>query len=91
MEDRNSTQPTFNPFRGTAQEHLDWCVYRAMEYADAGDMPQAWASLLSDVGKHEGTAHIGTDSFSAMAMVSGLYNDPVSFRKWATGWNVSQS
>lgn len=39
----------------TARGHLDWCVERAMEYANRGDMTSAWASFGSDVLKHEGT------------------------------------
>lgn len=36
-------------------EHLQWAKNRAMEYANAGDYPNAVASMLSDLGKHEET------------------------------------
>lgn len=42
----------------TAKQHLEWCIARALEYYDAGDTTGAMTSFLSDVGKHEGTAHI---------------------------------
>jgi len=75
--------------QGTAKDHLDWCVERAMAYADRRDMPNAWASFVSDVGKHPGTEHIRTHQLLAMALVSGLYDDPRKFREFISGWNVS--
>ena len=74
-----------------AREHLDWCVERAMDYANTGDMPQAWASFGSDVGKHEDTAHIATHELFAMAMFSGLYDRPEAFRDFISGWAVGAS
>jgi hypothetical protein len=41
-----------------AAEHFDWAVGRAMEYVELGDGTNAMASLISDFGKHEGTARI---------------------------------
>lgn len=73
----------------TAREHLDWCVERAMAYADRGDWPNAWASFASDIGKHPGTEHIQTHQLLIMAMMSGLYNESRRFRDFVTGWNVS--
>jgi len=72
----------------TAKEHLNWCVERATEYANRGDMTNAWASFTSDVRKHEGTEHIGTHELLAMAMFSGLYDDPRKFRDFISGWSV---
>jgi hypothetical protein len=74
--------------QGTAKDYLNWCVDRAMVYADMGDMTQAWASFTSDVRKHPDTEHIGYHSLLAMAMVSGLYNEPRKFREFVSGWNV---
>ena len=72
----------------TGREHLNWCVERAMEYADAGDMPNAWASFGSDVRKHEATAHIVFDPLFGAAMFSGSYDDPRKFRDFISGWAV---
>jgi len=44
-----------------AAEHFDWAVGRAMEYVDMDDGGNAMASLVSDLGKHEGTAGILTE------------------------------
>lgn len=40
----------------TRAEHLQWAKNRAMEYVNAGDYTSAVASMLSDLGMHEGTA-----------------------------------
>lgn len=39
----------------TRQEHLDWCKQRAREYLDKGDVANAVASMMSDLGKHPDT------------------------------------
>jgi hypothetical protein len=44
-----------------AAEHFDWAKGRAMEYVEMGDGESAMASLVSDLGKHEGTAGILTE------------------------------
>lgn len=72
----------------TAREHLDWCVERAMAYADRGDWVNAWASFASDVNKHDGTRHIGSHALLGMAMLSGAYDRPAAFRDFITGWAV---
>jgi hypothetical protein len=53
----------------TGRAHLDWCIARAMEYANAGELTLAWASFISDVRKHPETAYIGEDRLTAQAMV----------------------
>ena len=37
----------------TREEHLEWAKARALEYVDMDDLPQAFASLTSDLSKHE--------------------------------------
>jgi hypothetical protein len=74
---------------GTAKEHLAWCVERAMEYANQGEWPNAWASFMSDVDKHPGTEHIRYHELAGMAMISGLYNRPKEFKDFISGWAVS--
>jgi len=41
-----------------AAEHFAWARTRALEYVDLNDPGNAMASLVSDLGKHEGTAGI---------------------------------
>lgn len=41
-----------------ASEHFDWAVGRAVEYLDMDKAGDAMASLVSDLGNHEGTHNI---------------------------------
>jgi len=74
----------------TAKEHLDWCVERAMAYANRGDMTNAWASFVSDVKKHPGTEHIGTHELTGMTMLFQVQRGSGvrEFEDFITGWNV---
>jgi Tfp pilus assembly protein PilF len=36
-------------------EHIAFCKQRALEYVQQGDLSQAFASLVSDLGKHPKT------------------------------------
>ena len=42
-------------FKGRA-EHLKWCKERAFQYLDKGDVKNAYASFISDMGKHSETS-----------------------------------
>lgn len=52
----------------TAAEHFAWARERALEYVHMGDGGAALASLISDLGKHPGTAHIMTADLQMLAM-----------------------
>lgn len=39
----------------TRAEHMQWCKDRALEYVATGDLDEAMASMLSDLGKHAET------------------------------------
>jgi hypothetical protein len=73
-----------------AKEHLAWCVERAMEYANRGEMVSAWASFASDVCKHEGTRHIATDLLFGMEMVRQVQVGAGvrDFEHFISGWAV---
>lgn len=44
----------------TREEHLEWCKNRALQYVDAGQLTEAFASFASDVKEHEETSGITT-------------------------------
>lgn len=73
-----------------AREHYQWCIERAMQYARRGDMPQAWASFISDCRKHPGTAWIGGHQLLAMEMLRQTRVDAgvEEFRRFISGWAV---
>jgi hypothetical protein len=74
----------------TAREHLDWCVERAMEYANEGDMLDAWASFGSDCLKHEGTRYIPYHELYGMEMLRQVQVGAGTreFRDFVSGWAV---
>lgn len=71
----------------TRQEHMEWCKKRALEYVDAGDCQQAFASMASDLGKHQDTeGHIGIQ-LGMMQMMSGQLSQPEDMRRFIEGFN----
>lgn len=69
------------------EEHLDWAKRRALEYCDAGDIPGALASFLSDMNKHEQLSiHPGLIVLVGL-MRMGALGDAQSVRKFIEGFN----
>lgn len=57
----------------TRAEHLAWCKERALQYCDAGNPQEAFASMASDLGKHPETqGHIGLQLGMMQMMTGGL-------------------
>lgn len=57
----------------TRAEHLAWCKQRAIEYVDAGDLPNAFASVMSDLAKHPEThGHAGIELGYMLSMTGNL-------------------
>lgn len=71
----------------TRAEHLAWCKKRALAFCDAGDMQQAFASLASDLNKHDGTrGHIAIGLGMSLLM-GGNLDTPREMRKFIEGFN----
>lgn len=71
----------------TREEHLAWCKERALAYADAGDDTNAFASMVSDLGKHPDTeGHAGME-LGMMLLVAGQLSAPGEMRKFIEGFN----
>ncbi len=66
----------------TRKEHLQWCKDRAIEYVDMGDCEQAFASMLSDLGKHDETANHPGIKLSMMLNMAGHLSDLDKMRKF---------
>ena len=73
----------------TRQDHLDWCKQRALEYVDAGDLENAFASFASDVTKHPETEGIGQmiGMLGMPLLMSGHLNTPREMRDHIQGYN----
>lgn len=71
----------------TRAEHLQWCKQRALEYINAGDLSQAFASMASDLNKHEETKNHSAIQLGTMLMFGGHLNTPEEMRKFIEGFN----
>lgn len=71
----------------TRQEHLDWCKQRALEYVEAGDVNQAFASMGSDLGKHDETKNHAAIELGMMLLMGGHLNSQEKMRKFIQGFN----
>jgi hypothetical protein len=68
-----------------AAEHFDWAVGRAMEYVELNDGGSAVASLVSDLGKHEGTASILNRDLRGLFMMEVILGGAQGARRFIEG------
>lgn len=68
------------------QEHLDWCKERALEYVERGELADAVASMMSDLGKHPET-ECNNPTLAAFGMMAVMQKDPEGVRRFITGFN----
>ena len=71
----------------TRQEHLEWCKQRALEYVDAGNIGDAWASMVSDLKKHEETSNHRAIELGTMMIMGGHLSSPAKMREFILGCN----
>jgi len=64
----------------TRAEHIAWCKERALEYVEIGDMNQAFASMSSDLKKHEETKNHPDIMIGFKMLMSGELNNPARMR-----------
>lgn len=75
------------PKQPTRHEHMQWCKRRALECVDMGDLDGAYASMASDLGKHDETrGHIAI-SLGMSLMMAGLLSTPEQMRKFINDFN----
>lgn len=68
-------------------EHLTWCKKRALEYVDAGDLSQAYASMVSDMRKHPETENHPALDLGTMLLMGGQLSTANEMRKFIEGFN----
>lgn len=71
----------------TREDHLNWCKSRALEILDSGDIPGAWASFASDMGKHPQTEDHSALMLGHMLLLSGHNNSAPEMRRFIEGFN----
>lgn len=69
------------------KEHLAWCKTRAMEYCNQGDFTNAFASMVSDLGKHEETRTHAGIGMGMLMMTGGLLNSRDEMTRFIEGFN----
>jgi len=69
------------------QEHLGWCKKRAIEYVDAGDVQQAYASMVSDLGKHPETREHAAIALGMALLMKGYLDSQTKMRDFINGFN----
>lgn len=83
------TRPNLNQKGGkvTREEHMQWCKDRALEFCDNNDLANAWASMASDLTKHEETKNHLALELGTMLMLTGKLNTQQKMRKFIVGFN----
>lgn len=71
----------------TRAEHLEWAKRRALEYLDDGDLTNALASMLSDLGKHPELENHSGKMLGMMSVMAGTMRTPEEYREWIEGFN----
>jgi len=69
------------------EEHMKWCKERALQYVDNGDLPQAYASMVSDLNKHPETEQHGAIQLGIMLLMTGQLDTPLKMREFILGFN----
>lgn len=66
-------------------EHLQWAKTRALEYADAGDVNNAFASIVLDLGKHPDTEGHTAMQLGFALLMNGHLSTKEQMRKFIEG------
>lgn len=69
----------------TRDEHMAWAKERALEYLNNGDVQNAVASMLSDLGKHPETEGAGR-AMAPVAILALMNQDPHEARRFIEGF-----
>lgn len=69
------------------EKHLAWCKQRTLEYVDAGDTAQAFASMGSDLSKHPETIGHPAIELGMMMLMAGHLSTPKQMRDFIEGFN----
>lgn len=71
----------------TRDEHLAWCKQRALDYVDQGDLSAAFASMCSDLDKHERTRDHPGVHLGGLLLLGGQLSTPLAMRRFIEGFN----
>lgn len=66
---------------------MAWCKQRALEYVDAGDLNNAFASMMSDLSKHPETEQHPAIMMGMMLQMTGSLSTAPAMRRFIEGFN----
>jgi hypothetical protein len=67
-------------------EHLAWCKQRALDFLCDGDLPNALASMLSDLDKHPDTKYPASGFLAILGIQIVIRDDAAEMRRWIEGF-----
>jgi len=70
----------------TVREHLEWMKKRDLDLLDQGDLRQAFMSVISDLGKHDGTRDHPMIRLGTQMLEAGYLDTSISMRKFVEGF-----
>jgi hypothetical protein len=70
----------------TREQHLADCKRAALEYLDRGEVTNAIASMMSDMGQHEETRPMNA-FLQQMGLAIATSGDPLQARRWIQGFH----
>lgn len=70
----------------TRDDHLQWCIARALEYVERGQLQDAFASMGSDLSKHEGTRDHPGIGLGAWMLLHGHLKTQEEMRQFIRGF-----
>lgn len=68
-------------------DHMAWCKKRALAYVDQGDNEGAFASMMSDISKHDETCNPILMSLGMTLKMGGKLDTSDEMRKFIEGFN----
>ena len=73
----------------TRKDFLAWAKAQTLEYVDQGDFEQAWASLVSDLGKNPDVYDRSAPGVRLMieSGMAEIKRSPEAMRHWIEGFN----
>lgn len=81
------SEPTHPDMTDTREEHLAWCKMRALKYVDVGDLNNAFASMGSDLNKHESTRDHAGMQVGLMMLMADLLSSDQEMRDFINGFH----
>lgn len=71
-------------------EHMAWCKKRALQYLEPGpyfSIENAWASMVSDLAKHDETHRHAAIGLGMSMLIAGRLSTAEKMREFIEGFN----